>query len=168
MMKTKRLTALSLLTSLALVIFVIEAQLPPLAPIPGIKIGLANVITLITMKWYGRKDAFFVLILRIVIGAVFAGRVVSMLYSMSGGLLCYAVMAVFVTKFHDKQLWAVSIIGAIAHNAGQIAAAIVITRTFAVTAYFPILIVSGIITGAFTGCIASLIVNNKTLKGRLH
>ena len=71
-MKTKKLTALAMLTALSLIIFIIEAQLPPLAPIPGIKLGLANIVTLITICMYGRKEAFCVLAMRIGLGTVFA------------------------------------------------------------------------------------------------
>lgn len=162
-MKTKRLTALAMLTALSLVIFIIEAQLPPPAPIPGIKLGLANAVTLLTMKWYGRRGALAVLLLRIVIGAIFTGNMTSLIYSLSGGLLCFAVTAAVISRFDGKRLWAVSVLGAVAHNIGQIAAAIVMTSVPQVAAYLPVLIISGIITGAFTGVIAGLIVNNKAI-----
>lgn len=162
-MNTKKLVTLSLLTTIALIIFTVEAQLPPLAPIPGIKMGLANVITLVTLVWFGRKEAFTVLMIRIFLGSVFAGTVTSLLYSLAGGVLCFIVMSVLIKLFDIKQLWVVSVFGALAHNLGQLIAAYFITKTPQIFGYFPILAFSAVITGAFTGVIAYFIVK----RGRL-
>lgn len=161
-MNTKRITRISLLTALALIIFIVEAQIPPLAPIPGIKLGLANVITLITMAWFGKKDAFFVLILRIILGSIFAGTAISFVYSVSGGLLCFIAMSLTIPFFKGNTIWIVSVFGAIAHNIGQIVAAIILTETPQIAAYLPILIISAVITGAFTGLCAQLIIKRKS------
>ena len=166
-MNIRKLTVLSLLASAALVIFVAESMMTPLAPIPGIKMGLANIITLVTLVWFGRRDAFLVLLVRIVLGTVFAGQMMSLMYSLSGGILCFLVMALLIGRFDTAQLWVVSVFGALAHNAGQIAAAIAVTRTVQVAAYFPILAVSAVITGAFTGAAAGFAVKHmKKIPGR--
>lgn len=158
-MKTKKLTALSLLTAISLVIFTVEAQLPPIAPIPGIKMGLANVITLVTLVWFGRKDAFFVLMVRILLGSVFTGAVTSLMYSLAGGILCFIVMSVLIGLFDLKQLWVVSVFGALAHNIGQLIVASLVTETpQVILGYFPILSVSAVVAGAFTGVLAWLVV----------
>ena len=157
-MKTKKLTALSLLTAISLIIFTVEAQLPPITPIPGIKMGLANVITLVTLVWFGRKDAFFVLIIRIFLGSFFTGAVTSLIYSFAGGILCFIVMSVLIKLFDLKQLWVVSVFGALSHNIGQLIIASFITMTPQVFAYFPILAVSAVVTGTFTGILAWLVV----------
>ena len=149
-----------MLTAIALIIFIVEAQIPPPVPIPGIKIGLANVITLVTLVWFGRKEAFAVLMLRIVLGSIFAGQIMSFLYSVSGGILCFLVMALLI-KVLKNQLWVLSVIGALAHNTGQIIAAVIVTSTWQIIGYMPILAVSGIIAGAFTGLIAGFIVKHK-------
>lgn len=163
-MNSRRITILAMLTSLSLIIFMLEAQLPPIAPIPGIKLGLANIITLVTLFWYGRRDAFIVLMLRIALSTVFAGTMLSLLYSAAGGILCFIVMSLALGALRDK-LWVLSILGAIAHNIGQIAAAAAITATWQVVAYLPILIVSAILTGTFTGIAAQIIVKRlKPLK----
>lgn len=161
-MNTKRITRISLLTAFALIIFIIEAQIPSIAPIPGIKLGLANVITLITMEWFGRSDAFFVLILRVILGSVFAGTAMSFIYSMSGGILCFIAMSCAVPFFKGNTVWIVSVFGAIAHNIGQIAAAVIITKTPEIAAYLPILIISAVITGAFTGICAQALIRRKS------
>jgi heptaprenyl diphosphate synthase len=163
-MKTKKMTILSMLTAIALMIFIIEAQLPPLAPIPGIKMGLANVITMITLVWFGKKEAFTVLMLRIVLGSVFAGQMMSFMYSLSGGILCFLVMALTVKRFKINQLWIVSVFGAISHNIGQIAVAVFITGTWQIISYLSILSVSAVITGAFTGLAASFVVRHKAIE----
>lgn len=159
-MNTKKLTALSMLTAIALIIFIIEAQLPPLAPIPGIKMGLANVITLFTMVCFGRKEAFTVLILRIVLGSIFAGQMMSLIYSMAGGILCFLAMSLAIKIFKENRLWIVSVFGALAHNIGQVIAAAAVTSTWQVVGYLPVLAVSAVITGAFTGLAASLAVKH--------
>lgn len=162
-MTTKKMTVMSLLLAIALVIFTLEAQLPPLTSIPGIKLGLANVITLVTLLWFGRKEAFFVLTLRIVITSVFFGGLVNFVYSMTGGILCFTVMAVLVGVLGKKRIWVVSIFGAIAHNIGQVLAAMLITSVWQILMYLPILTVSAVITGAFTGFTAGFAYNKKNL-----
>ena len=157
-MNTKKLVTLSLLTTIALIIFTVEAQLPPVVPIPGVKIGLANAITLITMVWFGRKEAFAVLMVRIFLGSIFAGAVSGLIYSLAGGILCFFVTAVLIKIFDIKQLWVVSVFGALSHNLGQLVAAAFITSTPQIFGYFPILAVSAVITGAFTGILAYFVV----------
>ncbi|MGM9937891.1 MAG: Gx transporter family protein [Candidatus Ornithomonoglobus sp.] len=162
-MSTKKLTALSMLAAISLIIFIIEAQLPPLAPIPGIKLGLANIITLITLIWFGRKEAFTVLMLRIVLGSIFTGQMMSFMYSMAGGLLCFFVMSLSVKIFRNR-LWITSVFGALAHNIGQVIAAIIITSTWQIVGYLPVLAVSAVITGAFTGYAARFIAKHKMIE----
>lgn len=165
-MSTKKLTTLSMLTAISLIIFIVEAQIPPLAPIPGVKMGLANVITMVTLVWFGRKEAFTVLIVRIILGSIFAGQMVSFMYSLAGGLLCFLMMSLTIKIFKIHQLWIVSVFGALSHNIGQIAVAVFVTGTWQIVGYFPILAVSAVITGAFTGLAASFVVRHKTFETR--
>ena len=158
-MKTKKLTQMSMLLALALVIFIIESALPPLAPIPGIKMGLANIITLISLKWLGKRETFVILLLRILLGVIFTGNMMSIIYSLSGGIMCFVVMSAVIAKI--KPLWLVSVCGAVAHNTAQILAAVAITRVVQIAMYLPILILSGIITGIFTGAIAAAVIKRK-------
>lgn len=162
-MNTKKLTTISMLTALSLIIFIVEAQIPPLAPIPGIKLGLANVITLITFAWFGRKDAFTVLMVRIVLSSVFIGSVMSFVYSLSGGILCFIVMSLTLKFFRNNTFWVISVLGAISHNVGQIIAAIFFTSTWQIATYFPVLVISAVITGMFTGLAAQVIIKRKEL-----
>ena len=157
-MSAKRITVIAVLTAVALTIFIIEAQIPPLAPIPGIKLGLANVVTLFALFTLGKRDAFFILILRVILGSIFAGSVVSCMYSLAGGIVCFILMSVFSLFLKDNMIWCVSIIGAIGHNIGQILAAVIITRTIQVVWYLPILLISATVTGAFTGLMTQQIL----------
>lgn len=156
-MTTKRLTNMALLTALALIIFVVEAQLPPLAPIPGIKLGLANIITVYAMFRLGPKDTIMILLARIFLGSLFAGQLMTMIYSLSGGLLCYLVMLALRRLLTIRQIWVASVFGAIAHNIGQIIAAILVASTPALIIYLPVLLISGILTGIFTGLCAQFV-----------
>ena len=117
-MKTKRLTQAALLTAIALTIFMVEAQLPALAPIPGMKLGLANIVTVYAMFLLGPADTLAILLCRIVLGSLFAGQLMSMLYSLGGGLSCYMVMLLLRKRLTKKQIWVCGIFGAIAHNFG--------------------------------------------------
>ena len=159
--KTIRLSALS---AIALTIFIIEIQIPPLVPIPGIKLGLANIITLIILSLYGIKEASAVLFIRIFLGSIFSGQMINLLYSLSGGILCLVVMSTLMKLLGKKNLCFISITGAIAHNIGQITVSMIILETTSVLYYLPILLISGVITGAFTGIVSKLMVNNVVLK----
>ena len=155
---TRRLTYLAVLTAVALTIFGIEAQLPPLAPIPGIKLGLANVVTVYAVFALGPGQAGLVLLARILLGSLFAGGM-TLFYSLAGGLCCYLVTLATWRLLGPRLVWACSMLGAMAHNVGQIAVAVAITRTPAVAAYLPILLVSGIVTGVFTGLCAQFLLS---------
>ena len=151
MAKTKKLSLMAILTAIALIVFVIEAQIPPIVPIPGVKLGLANMITLVAMVILGRREAGAILVVRILMGSMFAGGVSGFLFSLAGGILAYLVMILLVGVFPEKLLWVVSIFGAIAHNIGQLAVAVWVSGTPSIIVYGPALMASGIITGAFTG-----------------
>lgn len=151
MPKTKKLALMAVLTAIALTIFMIEAQIPAPVPIPGVKLGLANIITLTAILILGKKEAGAVLAARIVMGAMFAGSPSAILYSGAGGALAYAVMCLMVGHVPKKRLWAVSAVSAVAHNMGQLLACVLVVKTAGVLVYAPALIVSGVITGVFTG-----------------
>lgn len=154
MKPVKKLTLLALMTTISLVIFVIESVIPMPVPIPGVKLGLANIVTLILIQNRMPKEAALVLFMRIVLASIFAGQIMSFLFSFCGGLLCLIAMMLIHAIAGNKRIWFTSIIGAIFHNIGQIIAAIIVLRSTYVIYYFPFLLVSGIITGLFTGLVA--------------
>jgi heptaprenyl diphosphate synthase len=161
-MKARETALVGALSAIALTIFVLEAQLPPVVPLPGIKLGLANVVTLTAMAVLGRRDAGLVLLVRVVLGSLFAASPSTILFSACGGLLAWAVMAALIGLFPENLLWGVSILAAVAHNAGQLAAAVFVTGTPSILVYAPALLAAGIAAGAFTG--AAAVYLTKALK----
>ena len=153
-MNIRRMTLLAMYTTIALTIFVVESAIPPLAPIPGIKLGLANIVTLWLLIYASAKDALVVLLMRILLASIIAGQFASFSYSLCGGLLCFIIMALLHRLFGRGAIIFISIIGAIFHNIGQIAIATVLFDSISVIAYLPALLISGIITGCFTGLCA--------------
>lgn len=157
-MKTRKLTILALLAALALAIYYVESLLPPAAPIPGIKLGLANIITLLVLLLYTARDAVLVLLVRILLSALLFGQAMSLLYSLCGGLLCFIAMAFACRLLHGHFPELISILGGIFHNIGQLLVALALTAVPGVLAYLPYLLISGIITGLFTGLCARFAV----------
>ena len=156
---TRQLSFMALLTAIALAIHVAEAQIPAPVPIPGVKLGLANIVTVYAMFTLGPGPALMILVSRILLGSLFAGQVMSLFYSLAGGLLCYAVMLLLRRVLARKQIWVASVIGAVAHNTGQILVAVIVTGTPAIVSYLPILLLSGIAAGLFTGFAAQYLIN---------
>ena len=156
-MSVKRVSYLGLLLSISLVISYIEAILPPLSGIPGVKPGLSNIVTLITLKLFGRKEAFIVLISRILLSALLFGNGFSLVFSLCGGLLAMAAMSVSA-GFERLSLIGVSILGGVFHNLGQLFAAAFLIKQLKIAYYGPVLMVSGLMAGALCGFIASLLL----------
>ena len=150
-MSVKRMTLLAVLTAAALTIFIVEAQIPAFIAVPGVKLGLSNVITLAAAYLLSRRDAGIVLLMRIILGSMFAGGMAAFLYSAAGGVCAFAVVCVFYKVFDKKQLWAVSVLSAIAHNIAQLLVAAAVMNSSAVIWYAPWLIISAVLTGAFNG-----------------
>ena len=157
-MKAKRVALLGLLTAIALTIFLLEAQLPLVVPIPGVKLGLANIVTVFAVFALGAWEGAAVLACRVFLGAVFAGNFSSILYSAAGGLC--AILATVGAKrvLKENQLWAAGCLGAVAHSVGQLLAAVAVTRTAAVLSLLPVLVIISIFTGLFTGLCAQFLV----------
>ncbi len=158
-MKTKKIALLGLLTAIALTIFMVEAQIPALVPIPGVKLGLSNIVTVFAVFFLGPKEGSAVLFTRIFLGAVFAGNFSTILYSAAGGAAAILVTIGLRQLLQDHQLWVAGALGACAHSLGQMAAAIAISGTPSLALYLPIMLLCSIITGCFTGLCAQLLVN---------
>ena len=158
-MKTKKIALLGLLSAIALTIFMVEAQIPPIVPLPGVKLGLANIVTVFTVFTLGRKEGAAVLFVRIFLGAVFAGNFSSILYSAAGGACAILVTMVLRKILKDNQLWVAGSLGAVAHSIGQMAMAVTVTGTPGLAVYLPVMIAISIVTGLFTGLCAQFLVN---------
>ena len=158
-MKVKKLTTLGLLSAIALTIFMVEAQIPPLLPMPGVKLGLANIVTVFAVFALGAKEGAAVLFVRVFLGAVFAGNFSTIFYSAAGGAAAIGVTILLKKILKPDQLWVAGSVGAIAHSVGQMAMAILISGTPGLAVYLPVMIAISIVTGLFTGLCAQFLVN---------
>lgn len=162
-MNVKKLTRLSLLSAIALTIFMVEAQIPALLPIPGVKLGLANIVTVFTVFTLGPKEGAAVLFIRVFLGAVFSGNFSTIFYSAAGGGCAIGVTIALRKILTSKQLWVAGCLGAVAHSIGQMAMAILLTATPGLVLYLPMMIAISIVTGLFTGLCAQFLVSRGNL-----
>ena len=158
-MQTRKLTRMALLTAIALTIFMVEAQIPAPIPVPGVKLGLANIVTVFAVYTMGSKEGAAILAGRIFLGAVFAGNFSTILYSAAGGALAILTTIGLKRILTQKQLWVAGALAAVAHAVEQMAVAVAVTGTPGLVAYLPVLMVTGIIAGLFTGLCAQFLVN---------
>jgi len=169
-MSTKRLAELSMLTAAALIVFVIELRFPDIIPIPGVKLGLANIFTVYAVYRFNAKEVLLMVLTRVILGSIFCSNFSALLYSLAGAAACLAGMLLLRRIIPIRYIWLCSIIGAILHNTGQLLTAMAVMRSPAVLPFYPILLTAGCIAGAFTGICARLILrrqlpddnNNKT------
>lgn len=157
MLSAQKLTTLALLTTISLTIFIIELRIPSIIPIPGIKLGLANIITVYAIYHFKVSEVSMIILVRIFLGSIFSGNLMSITFSLMGSFFCLIIMIILCKHLSKNFMYLTSAIGAIFHNLGQIVIAILIMNTLAPLAYLPILILSGIITGLFTGICAQLL-----------
>lgn len=152
MTNTKRIVLSAVLVSLALAFSYMERFIPlqMLIPLPGVKLGLANVVTLIALYLLGTKSAFAILILRCFLGSLFGGGITGFLFSITGGLLSMTVMAL-CKNAPLLSVYGVSILGAAAHNVGQILAAMVLMHSVYIGMYLSYLLLVALFTGFATG-----------------
>lgn len=155
---TKKLALCAVLTALALGLSTLESLFPVsvLVPLPGIKLGLANIVTVFALYQLGDIPALAILIARCLLGAMFAGNASALLFSLMGGVLAMLTMIV-LRRVRGLSVYGVSIAGAAAHNIGQICAAMVVLGGTAVLGYLPVLLGVSLITGTLTGFVASLL-----------
>lgn len=153
---TKQLTLCAVLTALALALSYMENFFPlSLAiPIPGIKLGLANIVTVFALYALGPAEAILILIGRCLLGAVFAGNMSALIFSLLCGVTAMVVM-ILLSRWRKLSIYGVSIGGAAAHNCGQVAAAILTLGNTAPLYYLPILLGVSLFTGTLTGLIAA-------------
>jgi len=156
MKTTKKMTLCAVLIALALALSYTERFIPLqlLIPLPGIKLGLANIVTLVALYLLGNSSAFIILVIRCLLGAMFGGGITGLLFSLTGGCLAMIVMTA-TKKMACFSVYGVSILGAAAHNVGQIGAAMVVMQSVYIGAYLPYLLIVALFTGFATGSAAS-------------
>ena len=149
---TKQLTLCALLTAMALALSYLENLFPlSLAiPVPGVKLGLANIVTVFALWALGPGQTLLILLARCFLGSLFAGNLNALIFSLLGGLCALGTM-VFLSRRRGLSLYGVSVGGAAAHNCGQIAAAVLTLGSAAPLYYLPVLLAVSLLTGGLTG-----------------
>lgn len=148
-------------TALALIFSYVETLIPINFGIPGVKLGLANLIIVVALYKMSLKEAYILSIVRVVLSGFIFANLFSIIYSLAGGLLSLTVMAL-LKKTNQFSVLGISMAGGVFHNVGQLIMAIIVLESFNIAYYFPVLMISGVITGLLIG-----IISNEMLK-RLH
>ncbi len=154
--KLRRLTALSLLFALAMIFSFLESRLPTFIPIPGVKLGLCNVVIIFTLLRLGAPSAVAVSVLRVFLSSVLFGNMAAFLYSLAGAVLSLAVM-LLLKKAEFFSPVGISVAGGVMHNIGQLLMAWLVLGTAGVMYYLPVLLIAGVIAGALIGICAAYI-----------
>lgn len=159
MSRTKKLAIRSLFVSIALVLHIAESMIPLPVLTPGAKIGLANIITMIAVVLMGYKEAFGILIARIMIGSIFGGGVSGFLYSFSGGMLSLVMMTLLIMLAKDKiSMIGISVTGAFFHSLGQVIVAALMLQNVRILSYLPVLLLTSIGAGIFVGYVSKALI----------
>ena len=159
--KSRKVVTLSMLVAQAIVLSIIESFIPVSFILPGVKPGLANIITIIALNYFSIKDALTIVIARSFLIAMFSGNIYMFFFSISGGILSTLVMGFLIKKGNKYfSTIGVSVAGAFFHNLGQMFVAYIIIKTATVYLLLPLLMISGIIMGCFTGYISYCLLKN--------
>lgn len=155
-----RLTRCAVLTALALALSAAEGLVPltVLFPLPGLRLGLANLVTVYALCRLSGREALLILLARCLLGALVGGSLMALAFSLTGGLLALGSMALLL-RAPGLSLFGVSVAGAAAHNTGQILAALAVLRSPAPLVYLPPLLLCSLATGAVTGAASILLVH---------
>lgn len=160
---TKRLAFLSVSVALAMILAFVESQIPPLSAVPGVKIGLANIVSLFILYKLGWREALGVSLVRVLLASLLFGSFVSLTYSMFGAVLSLTVM-IAAKRLLPFSPIGVSVLGALAHNAGQILAAWIYLGNGAIVYYLIPLSVSGTLAGIFVGVLGGIVAERVKIK----
>lgn len=167
-MSNKRNAVIIILVCNAILISLLELIIPVPIPLPGVKLGLGNIITIIAIVFLDLKDVLAIVVLRCIVVAVLSKGIMMMAFSLSGGMLSALIMWLLYKKLHNLfSIKGLSIVGAIVHNTAQVIVASLILREMIILYYLPILLVSSVVTGLITGSISDLTVNEIRKRGIL-
>lgn len=162
-MKTKKLTTLGLSVALALILSYVESLLPPLLAVPGVKVGLPNVVILFLLYRYGWKEAGSVSLVRLLLSAALFSGFAAFFYGLSGAAVSLLGSALLKQTGRFSPL-GVSVAGGVLHNLGQIALAALVLQSGYLFAYLPILLLSGTLAGALVGLLAGILIRRTDVK----
>ena len=160
-MKAKKFTFLGLSIALAMILSFVESQVPALVAIPGIKMGLPNIVMVFLLYRVGWKEATLVSVIRVILVSILFGNVQSMWYSLAGAILSLTAM-ILMKKFTTFSHPSISVVGGVFHNVGQILVACLVTETAQIAYYLPVLIISGCASGILVGLVAGFLEGRVT------
>jgi len=152
-----RVAYFGVFTALALIFSYVETLIPFNLGIPGVKLGLANLIIVVALYKMRLSEAYLLSVVRVLLAGFIFGNYFSIIYSLAGGLLSLTVMAL-LKKWGGFSLQGISIAGGVFHNIGQLIVAAVVVETFSVTYYFPVLLIAGLLTGLVIGIVAEMML----------
>lgn len=152
-----RVAYFGVFTALALIFSYVETLIPVNFGIPGVKLGLANLIIVVALYKMRLSEAYLLSVVRVLLAGFIFGNYFSIIYSLAGGLLSLTAMAL-LKKWGGFSVQGISIAGGVFHNVGQLIVAAVVVETFSVTYYFPVLLVAGLLTGLVIGIVAELML----------
>lgn len=160
MAKTRHLMYISLLVTMALVLSLVERNIPVPFMTPGAKLGLANLVTVLALYSLPKKrDVVMIIVARLLLTSIFGGSVSGLMYGSMGALLSFLVMVLVKETLKDKvSIIGVSAAGAVFHNIGQVLVSIAVIRNVGVALYLPFLSLAGIVTGIFIGLAANYVI----------
>ena len=156
--RAKKTAYYALCIALAFVFSYLESLIPLNIGVPGIKLGLANLVVVAALYVMGDRDAFIISMIRILLCGLTFGGVFSLVYSFAGGILSFAVM-LLAKRSKRFSVLGVSVLGAAVHNVGQIAAAAAVMENAGVFYYLPVLLLSGAVTGALIGILSGTVIS---------
>ncbi|WP_295763390.1 Gx transporter family protein [Clostridium sp. 2218st1_F5_2218SCRN_220325] len=154
-MKTKKMVFLGLMVGYSLILYILETYIPNpfIVFFPGAKLGLTNIITLVSLLIFGFKETFIIVTVRVILSSIFAGPMSYLLFSIGGAYLSLIVMFL-VNKIKGFSVIGVSIAGAIAHNMGQLLVASILVENFLMITYLPFMLATSLVTGLFVGIVS--------------
>lgn len=153
----KKIAIIAIFITLALVISYVDSLIPLAIMVPGIKIGLANIVIILSLYMIGEKETILISTIRVILSSLLFGTMLTFAYSMTGAILSFIIM-VILKKKTTLATMTISIIGAVSHNIGQIIMAVIIMSTKEIIYYLPILMITGVISGTIIGILSSLLI----------
>lgn len=155
--KGKNVALFGIMVALAFTFSYLESLIPFNFGIPGVKLGLANLVVVVALYTMKPSEAFFIAVIRIILAGLTFGNAYSLAYSLCGGMLSFAVM--LLAKRTKLSTVGVSMLGGVCHNIGQIIVAAIVMQTIQIAYYLPVLLVAGLLTGLLLGILSKLIVD---------
>ncbi len=155
--KGKNIALFGIMVALAFTFSYLESLIPFNFGIPGVKLGLANLVVVVALYTMKPSEAFFIAVIRIILAGLTFGNAYSLAYSLCGGILSFAVM--LLVKKTKLSIIGVSMLGGICHNIGQIIVAAIVMQTIQIAYYLPVLLIAGLLTGLLLGVLSKLIID---------